>query len=93
MHAKTRVAVSFFVTVCLLIAAAPISNMTGSWHLDVDKSKWGKKKKPQSVDVNIEHNEPALKYSGNVVDTDEASHRFEYVGAVDDRRVDADRLP
>jgi len=63
---------------------AQVSSLTGTWHLNVDKSRWGKRQRPQSVAVRVEHNEPALKYSGTVVDAGgENTTDFEFSGAID----------
>lgn len=68
----------------LSAAGAGESNLSGSWHLNLDKSSWGKKRKPHSVVVKIEHSEPALKYSGTVtLDIEGGGRPFEFQGAVD----------
>jgi hypothetical protein len=67
-----------------LLFAADAASLSGTWHLNVDKSVWGKKPKPQSVVVNIEHNEPAIKYSGVAIsDTDGGGRPFEFSGSLD----------
>ena len=74
------------VTLAALVAAAAsaqVANFTGAWQLSVQKSRWGKKPKPQSVTVKVEHNEPALSYHGTVVLGDEDSRTFEFTGAID----------
>src|SRR5258706_10873199 len=40
-------------------------------------------KKRQNVDVTIDHNEPAFKYSGTVTSEGEPVHTFEFSGAID----------
>ena len=47
-------------------AAADVANMTGSWKLNLAKSKFEKNAAPLNVLLKIEHSEPALKYSGTV---------------------------
>ena len=83
---KTLVALSVIAIGVGICAAADQSpqNITGTWNLNVNKSSWGKKLKPQSSTVHIEHNEPALKYSGTVVNaTGEPNTNFEFEGAID----------
>lgn len=81
-------------TVCLLLAAlgvaaaAPV-NMSGTWKLDVKASSWGKKDRPTSVVLTIEHNEPHLKISGIVVEANERTNRFAFDGAVDGKTYDS----
>jgi hypothetical protein len=66
----------------VLHASGP--KLSGTWHLNVEKSVWGKKPKPHSVVVTISHDEPVLKYSGVVTtDTDNGARPFEFVGAID----------
>jgi hypothetical protein len=66
----------------VLRAADP--SLSGKWFLNVEKSTWGKKQKPHSVVVTIEHSEPTLKYSGVVTaDTDGGGRPFEFSGAID----------
>ena len=40
--------------------------MSGTWKLNVDKSKLGKHAPPSSLQVVIEHHDPKLKYMGRV---------------------------
>jgi hypothetical protein len=73
----------------LLVWSAAVPNLTGSWKLNVEKSKWGKKEKPTSVIVHIEHNEPAWKYSGTVTLPNSEEKTFTYDGAIDGQEHDA----
>ena len=41
-------------------------NLSGTWSLNINKSRWGKHLKPGSGRVTIEHHEPVFKYSGTV---------------------------
>ena len=78
------------------IAAAPPSagripagtgpNFTGTWSLNIGKSSWGKKAKPQSVVVNVEQSHPELKYSGTTTDTDGSQTTFDLDAAIDARQ-------
>lgn len=67
------------------ICVAEVANMSGSWWLNVKRSRWeDNKRPPNSVALTIEHNEPALKYSGIVNGPGEDDPRkFEFNGAID----------
>ncbi len=62
---------------------AQVSDFSGLWNLNVAKSSWGRKQKPHSVSIEIEHREPALKYHGTVVDTHGDGRYFSFEGAID----------
>lgn len=68
--------------VCSLAAAQPAS-MSGNWHLNVEKSKWGSANKPVSVVLAIEHNDPAIHYTGNVTYASEDERPFAFSGSID----------
>ena len=69
-----------------LVSAADVANMTGSWKLNVKKSKFEKNAAPLDVLLKIEHNEPALKYTGSVTGSQEGHpDTFEFTGAIDDK--------
>ena len=80
-----KVLLSFLL--CLsLISAADVANMTGSWKLNIKKSKFEKDAAPLDVLLKIEHAEPALKYSGTVTGSQEGHpDTFEFNGAIDDK--------
>jgi hypothetical protein len=59
-----------FLVASLAVLSAQVPSLSGTWVLNVDKSSWGKKAKPQAVTVKVEHNEPSLKYSGITTTTD-----------------------
>jgi hypothetical protein len=66
------------------LRAADVANLSGKWVLNVQKSDWGKKPKPQSAEVIVEHQEPQLRYKGTVVTgANGESRSFEYTGAID----------
>jgi hypothetical protein len=68
-----------------LASAADVANMTGSWKLNVKKSKFDKAA-PTDVTLRIEHNEPAFKYSGSVTGSQEGHpDTFEFTGAIDEK--------
>lgn len=64
-------------------AAARTPNFTGTWALNIEKSSWGKKAKPQSVIVNVEQSQPELKYSGTATDTNGNQTTFDLDAAID----------
>jgi hypothetical protein len=67
-------------------AAADVANMTGVWKLNLKKSKFQGNKAPLSVELRIQHNDPALKYSGTIQRDQEASpDTFEFDGAIDEK--------
>lgn len=67
------------------VPAADTGNMTGEWRLNIEKSKWGEKHRPQSVQIEIRHSEPELKYSGTVTDASGLVTKFAFDGAIDDK--------
>ena len=80
----------------LAVWAAQVSDLSGTWVLNVQKSHWGKHPKPESATVTIEHHEPALKYSGKVVSAAGQSGEdganvqiFTFEGAVDGKEYPA----
>ena len=79
------------VALCLTLAhavalPADVANMSGVWKLNVKKSKYDKDAAPLNVEIRIEHNEPALKYSGTVQRNQESSpDTFEFQGAIDEK--------
>lgn len=83
MSACTRRVLLAWTALSLAVCAAPVPNLSGTWVLNIEKSRWGKKPKPQSVVVVIEHNEPALKYTGTVVDANGDSRHFTVEGLID----------
>ena len=72
--------------------AAEIVNLSGDWTLNVEKSKWGKVPKPVSVVVTVEHKEPAISYTGKIVQMDgEESRDFTFKGAIDGKAYPVER--
>lgn len=61
-------------------------DLTGDWHLNVEKSRWGSVSKPVSVVVHIEHREPALSYHGEIVYANEDTRQFGFAGAIDGKQ-------
>ncbi len=70
-------------TLCCGASAAQPASLSGNWHLNVEKSKWGTMTRPQSVVLNIEHNEPNLHYHGAVTYANEEERGFGFTGAFD----------
>ncbi len=58
-------------------------NLTGTWQLNVEKSHWGEMRRPTSVVIVIDHNEPTLHYSGSIVYANEDTRDFAFDGAID----------
>lgn len=63
--------------------AAQVADLSGSWKLNVEKSKWGKRPKLVSAIVQIEHREPVIKFTGIVVDAQQESRHFAFEGRID----------
>lgn len=87
-----RLAVLMALLVCGALAApadnAP--NLTGTWALDAGKSHWGKHERPSSIVLKITHQEPAFKYSGQVIKAGEDPGReFSFDGAIDGKSYPA----
>ncbi len=59
------------------------ANLSGTWRLDIKKSKWSGHSAPQSGEIVIEHNEPKLKYTGKVTDLDGTENTYSFDGAID----------
>lgn len=67
----------------LMGCASSVLSLTGTWNLDVERSQWGQARKPLRVTVRVEHQEPALRYSGEVVYADGETREFSFDGAID----------
>ena len=66
------------------IALAEVANMSGTWALNVDRSRFGNNPHPSNVALTIQHNEPSFKYSGTVNHPDEGHMiDFNFDGAID----------
>lgn len=73
------------------IVGAQPGNLSGDWHLNVERSKWGQVRKPVSIVLRIEHREPELKYTGEVLYADDDSREFTFNGAVDGKEYSVTR--
>lgn len=66
------------------LAADQPANMGGTWKLNIQKSKWGKRDKPTQAEIQIEQHDPSFKYKGSVLNADGTDARwFEFDGAID----------
>jgi hypothetical protein len=68
---------------CTALLAADVADMSGTWVLDVNRSKWHEKQKPNSVRITVEHQEPKLKYQGVATDANDGTRNFSFDGAID----------
>jgi hypothetical protein len=66
------------------LALAEVANMSGTWVLSAERSRFGDNPHPSNVVLTIQHNEPALKYSGTVNHANEGHIiDFRFDGAID----------
>ena len=66
------------------LATAEVSNMSGTWVLNEQRSKFGDNPRPGNVTLQIQHAEPKLKYSGTVNHPNEGHILdFQFDGAID----------
>jgi hypothetical protein len=65
------------------VCAGQSRDLSGSWHLNVEKSRWGSVSKPHSVVVVIAHHEPEIQYHGTVTYANEDTREFGFAGAFD----------
>jgi hypothetical protein len=80
------------IAACGMLAAGEtnVSNLGGAWVLNGDASKWAKHERPTSIVLNIVHQEPSLKYSGEIIKPgEEASREFSFDGAIDGKAYPA----
>jgi hypothetical protein len=89
MVVNMRVVVGAAMLLSLAACGAKAPDLSGNWKLNVEKSKWGKVRKPTGVSLEIQHNEPALKYGGRVVDAEGEGREFSFEGAIDGREYPA----
>ena len=64
-------------------AAAGVASLSGTWKLNVEKSSWGRARKPATVVIEIDHREPVLKYHGTISYVNEDTREFVFDGAID----------
>ena len=64
--------------------AAEVANMSGSWVLNEKRSRFGDNPRPAGVTLDVQHEEPKLKYSGKVNHPNEGQIiDFQFDGAID----------
>ena len=80
-----------FLSAVLTLHAGDAVNVSGAWRLDLERSVWGSRPKPVSVALNIEHNEPALTYTGVVIYSGEDVRPFSFNGAIDGKPYEMNR--
>src|SRR5947209_6922104 len=74
----------------VLLADTGAPNLSGTWVLNSKSSHWGKHAPPTSVTLNITHQEPAFKYTGEVIKPGEDPAReFSFDGAIDGKSYPA----
>ena len=74
------------VGIALALYAADKANFSGTWQLNLEKSRWGSKPKPLGVTLVIDHKDPSLEYRGTVRETTEDSREFHFQGAIDGKQ-------
>jgi hypothetical protein len=80
---KCIVAALVAVLAPVTLAAAP-ANLSGHWVLNVKESSWGKKKAPENITVDIQHQDPKFKYTGELTPNLEGQRTtFTFDGAID----------
>lgn len=65
------------------LAAADVADMSGTWVLDVARSKWHSAPKPDSGRLVIEHQEPKLKYERIFVTAAVEDKTVKFEGPID----------
>jgi hypothetical protein len=65
------------------LALGQPANLTGTWHLNTEKSRWGQMRKPMSVVLTIDHKEPVFRYTGSILYANEDTREFGFEGAID----------
>ena len=63
--------------------SAEVTNLSGTWKLDVEKSNFGKRPKWKNGTLQVEHKEPSLKYSLTGTQADGKPLKIEFSGAID----------
>lgn len=83
MRLCSIVVLSAFLTGTAVSAAEP-ANMSGTWKLNVDRSKLHGRPAPSSLQIVIQHNEPKLSYKGRIyTPSAEGDSEFSFDGAID----------
>jgi hypothetical protein len=77
------------IALAVQMSAGQVPNISGTWTLNVEKSKWGNTQKPVTASVEVDHQEPKLKYTGQVVYTGDDSRKYAFDGAIDGKDYSA----
>ena len=64
-------------------ASAEVSNFSGTWKLNVEKSDSGKRPKPKDATLTIEHKDPSIKFSITGTAGNGKPMKIEFSGSVD----------
>jgi len=82
-----RFRAAIFLAACFVgVCSAQVADLSGTWRLNIQKSRWGNVQRPFSILVTVEHKEPVLKYSGTMVYSGgEDTRTFAFSGAIDGR--------
>ncbi|MEJ7606275.1 MAG: hypothetical protein WKF37_08400, partial [Bryobacteraceae bacterium] len=76
--------IALLICTSLLLLAADVADMSGTWVVNTQRSKWGKRPAPKNVDLVIEHRDPSFHYKGTIHDSqDMAPTQFEFTGSID----------
>jgi hypothetical protein len=62
-----------------------VTNLSGIWRLNLERSDFGGGLAPRKIDVRVEHNEPCIQYAGALIDSEGASIQFEIEAVLDER--------
>jgi hypothetical protein len=89
-HAKLLVSL-FALCLPLLLMGQQPADMTGAWRLDVASSSWGNAHRPLTVMMDIDHQEPVLRYSGSILYASEDTRQFAFDGRIDGREYFMER--
>ncbi len=65
------------------VAAGQCQNLSGTWQMNLEKSRWNEDVKPISVLLVIDHREPEIQYHGAVLYLSEDMRVFGFAGALD----------
>ena len=69
------------------VAMAEVANMSGSWIMNEKRSRFGDNPRPSGVTLDVQHEEPKLKYSGKVNHPNEGHIiDFNFDGAIDGKQ-------
>lgn len=73
-----------FLLMMATMAVAEVANMSGTWMLNLERSRFGDNPRPGNVTLTVQHDEPKLKYDGTVNHASEGHViDFRFDGAVD----------